>query len=153
MIRRRSPASSSFILAAARLRALQLDPGPRDSGQTGSYQEQETQPASPVAHQATRPDPHTLLTAKAPMGAGVCGRDGIADRWEPCRLAVSAFDSIPPPPLEEARRRCPAWMRVQISLFGGPAGIAADGLPVGTQIVGPYLHDRTVTAFARPWPA
>jgi len=26
MIRRRSPASSSFVLAAARLRALQLDP-------------------------------------------------------------------------------------------------------------------------------
>jgi amidase len=30
-----------------------------------------------------------------------------------------------------------------------PAGIAADGLPVGIQIVGPYLHDRTVTAFAQ----
>jgi amidase len=30
-----------------------------------------------------------------------------------------------------------------------PAGIAVDGLPVGIQIVGPYLHDRTVTAFAR----
>jgi amidase len=30
-----------------------------------------------------------------------------------------------------------------------PAGIAADGLPAGIQIVGPYLHDRTVTAFAR----
>ena len=30
MIGRRLPASSSFVLAAARLRALQLDPGPRD---------------------------------------------------------------------------------------------------------------------------
>src|SRR5262249_62142046 len=30
-----------------------------------------------------------------------------------------------------------------------PAGIAADGLPVGIQIVGPYLHDCTVTAFAQ----
>jgi amidase len=30
-----------------------------------------------------------------------------------------------------------------------PAGIAADGLPVGIQIVGSYLHDHTVTAFAR----
>ena len=30
-----------------------------------------------------------------------------------------------------------------------PAGIAADGLPVGVQIVGPYLHDRTVIAFAQ----
>ena len=30
-----------------------------------------------------------------------------------------------------------------------PAGIAADALPAGIQIVGPYLHDRTVTAFAQ----
>jgi amidase len=30
-----------------------------------------------------------------------------------------------------------------------PAGIAGDGLPVGVQIVGPYLHDRTVVAFAQ----
>jgi amidase len=30
-----------------------------------------------------------------------------------------------------------------------PAGTAADGLPVGIQIVGPYLHDRTVIAFAQ----
>jgi amidase len=29
-----------------------------------------------------------------------------------------------------------------------PAGIGADGLPVGIQIVGPYLHDRTAIAFA-----
>jgi len=30
-----------------------------------------------------------------------------------------------------------------------PAGIAADCLPAGIQIVGPYLHDRTVIAFAQ----
>jgi amidase len=30
-----------------------------------------------------------------------------------------------------------------------PAGLAAGGLPVGIQIVGPYLHDRTVIAFAQ----
>jgi len=30
-----------------------------------------------------------------------------------------------------------------------PAGTGADGLPVGIQIVGPYLHDRTVIAFAQ----
>jgi amidase len=30
-----------------------------------------------------------------------------------------------------------------------PAGTAADGLPVGVQVVGPYLRDRTVVAFAR----
>jgi amidase len=30
-----------------------------------------------------------------------------------------------------------------------PAGLAADGLPAGLQVVGPYLHDRTVIAFAQ----
>jgi amidase len=30
-----------------------------------------------------------------------------------------------------------------------PAGLAADGLPAGLQVVGPYLHDRTVIAFSR----
>ena len=30
-----------------------------------------------------------------------------------------------------------------------PVGIAASGMPVGVQIVGPYLHDRTTLAFAR----
>jgi amidase len=29
-----------------------------------------------------------------------------------------------------------------------PAGLAKSGLPVGVQIVGPYLHDRTTLAFA-----
>ncbi|MEZ5234137.1 MAG: amidase family protein [Acidimicrobiales bacterium] len=29
-----------------------------------------------------------------------------------------------------------------------PVGLAASGLPVGVQIVGPYLHDRTTLAFA-----
>ena len=30
-----------------------------------------------------------------------------------------------------------------------PAGTAKDGLPVGVQIVGPYLEDKTPIAFAR----
>ena len=30
-----------------------------------------------------------------------------------------------------------------------PVGRAADGLPVGVQIVGPYLEDRTAIDFAR----
>ena len=29
-----------------------------------------------------------------------------------------------------------------------PVGVAPSGLPVGVQIVGPYLHDRTTLAFA-----
>jgi amidase len=30
-----------------------------------------------------------------------------------------------------------------------PAGVAGDGLPIGVQIVGPYLHDRTTLKAAR----
>ena len=30
-----------------------------------------------------------------------------------------------------------------------PVGRTADGLPVGIQVVAPYLHDRTALAFAR----
>ena len=30
-----------------------------------------------------------------------------------------------------------------------PVGLASDGLPVGLQIVGPYLEDRTTIEFAR----
>ncbi len=30
-----------------------------------------------------------------------------------------------------------------------PIGRTADGLPVGIQVVAPYLHDRTALAFAR----
>jgi amidase len=46
-----------------------------------------------------------------------------------------------------------AWMQAvgvaYLPAAVAPAGIATDGLPVGIQIVGPYLHDRTVTAFAQ----
>jgi amidase len=30
-----------------------------------------------------------------------------------------------------------------------PAGFTPGGLPVGVQIIGPYLHDRTTVEFAR----
>jgi len=30
-----------------------------------------------------------------------------------------------------------------------PAGMSADGLPIGVQVVGPYLHDRTTLQLAR----
>jgi Asp-tRNA(Asn)/Glu-tRNA(Gln) amidotransferase A subunit family amidase len=30
-----------------------------------------------------------------------------------------------------------------------PVGTSADGLPIGVQIVGPFLHDRTTLQLAR----
>jgi len=46
-----------------------------------------------------------------------------------------------------------AWVQAvgaaYLPAVAAPAGIAADGLPAGVQIVGPYLRDRAVIAFAR----
>ena len=71
MIFRRLPASSSFVLAAARLRALQPDPWPRGEKTRhlrGRIQ-QNSQP-SPTARVVTGPGPYALLTLMALMGAG-----------------------------------------------------------------------------------
>ena len=70
MIFRRSPASSSFVLAAARLRALQLDPGraTRRPGHLRGRIQKNSQP-SPAARVVTGPDPYALLTTVALMGA------------------------------------------------------------------------------------
>src|SRR5215471_18685489 len=77
-IRRRSPASSSFVLAAARLRALQLDTEPRDGGrpQRPGRARKTNQPSPAARIKVTGPDPHTHLTAQAPMGAGLGGAEG-----------------------------------------------------------------------------
>jgi hypothetical protein len=72
MISRPLPASSSFVLAAARLRALQLDPG-RAAGRPGQLRgriQKNSQP-SPAARVVTGPDPYALLTVVALMGADV----------------------------------------------------------------------------------
>jgi hypothetical protein len=70
MISRRSPASSSFVLAAARLRALQLDPA-RAAGRPGQLRGriQKNSQASPAARVVTGPGPYALLTLVALMGA------------------------------------------------------------------------------------
>jgi hypothetical protein len=70
MIFRRLPTSSSFVLAAAQLRALQLDPWPRgekDRQLRGRIQKN-SQP-SPAARVVTGPAPYALLTMVALMGA------------------------------------------------------------------------------------
>jgi hypothetical protein len=70
MIFRRLPASSSFVLAAARLRALQLD-SPRAAADPGNCEEDpEEQSAQPGAGTlVTGPGLHALLTLMALMGA------------------------------------------------------------------------------------
>ena len=70
MIFRRLPASSSFVLAAARLRALQPDPRPRGE-KTRHLQGriQENSQPSPAARVVTGPGPYALLTLVALMGA------------------------------------------------------------------------------------
>ena len=75
IIGRRLPASSSFLLAAARLRGLQLDPGPRGRPRTrqlrGKPAQQSSQPRSD--YQVTGPGQRALFTATAPMDVNLGG--------------------------------------------------------------------------------
>src|SRR6185437_16907615 len=70
-ISRRLPASSSFVLAAARLRALQLDPWPRGEKTPGSCEEgsRRTVSPNPAARLVTGSGSYALLTPVALMGA------------------------------------------------------------------------------------
>jgi len=72
MIRRRSLASSSFVLAAPRLRALQLDPASTATWtrqlRRRSRRNSQAQPGDTNA-KATGPILHALLTPLALMGA------------------------------------------------------------------------------------
>jgi len=80
MIRRRSSASSSFVLGYAasglRLRALQLDPS-HATARTGNYEEFRREavmlPPDDGPH-VTGTEPHALLTRPAPMGASMSAR-------------------------------------------------------------------------------
>ena len=69
---RRLPASSSFVLTAARLRRSSLTPG-RAARRTGSCEEgiQKNSQPSPAARVVTGPDPYALLTVVALMGAEI----------------------------------------------------------------------------------
>jgi hypothetical protein len=70
MIVRRLPASSSFVLAAARLRALQPDSWPRgEKTRAAARKIQKNSQAGPAARVVTGSDPYALLTAVALMGA------------------------------------------------------------------------------------
>ncbi len=71
-ISRRMPASSSFVLAAARLRALQLDPSgtARRPGHLRRRLQKNSQP-SPAARAVTGSGSHALLTLMTLMGAAI----------------------------------------------------------------------------------
>ena len=70
------------------------------------------------------------------------------DHTEPIAGAGRADRAGPAPVLGDStggwRRRAPATCRPPSCRSASPAS----GLPVGIQIVGPYLHDRTTLAFA-----
>jgi hypothetical protein len=90
MIFRRLPASSSFVLAAARLRAVQLDPS-RTAGRPGQLRgriQKNSQP-SPAATVVTGPDPYALLTTVALMGA-----DERATSSRICRVVHMCRDGV-----------------------------------------------------------
>jgi amidase len=98
-------------------------------------------------------------------------RAGFADQW---RAVFGAFDAVlcpampttapllnppsgPPASIDVDGRAMsyeaqPVWGALA-TLTGGPAtavpiGLDPDGLPIGAQILGPYLEDRTTIAFA-----
>ena len=72
MIFRRLPASSSFVLAAARLRALQLDSA-RTTARPGQLRGRSNRTVSPARrqHVVTGPGSYALLTMVALMGAAM----------------------------------------------------------------------------------
>src|SRR5690349_1838328 len=69
MIFRRLLASSSFVLAAARLRALQPDPGRAAAGPAAARKDPEEQSAQARRRVVTGSGPYALLTLVALMGA------------------------------------------------------------------------------------
>ena len=103
MIFRRSPASSSFVLAAARLRALQLDPGRAAAG-PGQLRGriQKNSQSSPAAHGVTGLGPYALLTTVALMGADE-RVSGIARHYG--RVLEGDIGEVAIRRLEEAVRR------------------------------------------------
>jgi amidase len=102
-------------------------------------------------------------------------RGDIRQRWAEFFTEVDVLlcPTIPVPPF--AHRQSPDgpnWLHATLPEYGGrhyssligwsaligsaylpataaPAGRTAGGLPIGIQIVAPYLHDRTALAFAR----
>src|SRR6266702_2788207 len=128
MIFRRLPASSSFVLAAARLRALQLDPGRAAAG-PGSCEEGHRRTVSPArtARVVIGPDPYALLTVVALMGAAdrVCLPCLSAERAFPVAGAGGAVRRVQQPGVENrsisGQSRCVAGA-ASSTVIGGRVG-------------------------------
>ena len=74
MIFRRLPASSSFVLAAARLRALQRDPGPRgEKTRAAARKDPEEQSAQPDGARSHRARSVCPLDTGGPYGCRIAG--------------------------------------------------------------------------------
>ena len=121
MIFRRLPASSSFVLAAARLRALQLDPWPRGEKTRAAArkdpEEQSAQPGGAPSHRVRfvcpldtggpygcrrqghpgSPGAGTFIRSCMPHGVRHPG--GETDRQSPCRAARILARTIRMPPV------------------------------------------------------
>jgi amidase len=69
------------------------------------------------------------------------------DHSEPMAARVATTERGPRPYWELNRWMAPAGA-CYLPATVVPVGVAASGLPVGVQIVAPYLHDRTALAFA-----
>ena len=104
MIGRRLPASSSFVLAAARLRALQLDPGPRD----GTNRRRQGKATTTVT--LTRP-PKLGHRARPPRSLDSNGPHGCDDARNLCLLSSGGHRgglSFGPQMVSVDRARIPA---------------------------------------------
>jgi len=109
MIFRRLPASSSFVLAAARLRALQPDPWPR--GEKTRHLRgriQKNNQPSPTARVVTGPGPYALLTLVALMGAAYRVSGPPCAGTSVRRCMPQGFVILTAKPVRRSRRKGPA---------------------------------------------
>jgi hypothetical protein len=154
MIHRRSPASSSFVLAAARLRALQLDPPARrrEPAAARKIQKKSQAPARRYQAKATGLIPYALLTSMALMGAAYSA-DGIALMTDPVLHYVHDEDTaaaVESRVVDGSSSDGSAHIaidRADVDLRVASADLSADGL-VSDRIVGSARgkHDAELRA-------